>query len=631
MLNALREGTGASVIKYVALGFVLLASLGMIFMDVGGFFRGGFTDTTLARIGRTKIDLQNFERTAAPAVRAQNMSMQEAYRFGLLQNLLDEMVMREALRQEAIREGLLVGRNDLATRVHDLIKAQVQPGETPQAALNRILRTQGISEGELTNGLRQNLVAGLMEQPLKASVQFVPKLATEALGRFQAERRDIMFFTLTPEGVGANIKADDESLKAYYETIKDQYQIPEERTFKALVLSTDDVKDTIKLTDADVKAAYEERKDQFRAAERRKIEQAVFSDEGKAKEVGEKIRKGGSLKALSGNAYREPNEVEQSTLPQELAPAVFSAAKGIVLNPIQTPLGWHVIRVIDMTPARTQAFQEVRGDLRKELESDALHDEMESRISKVDEALSNGDSLDQIAQAQGLALRTVGPIDRNGNFTEGQSNDPMLAALAQNKDLISSLFELMEGEAGDLAEVNENLYAVFTLEKVAPSRDRDFAEIRAQIEKKWLDEQRNAALNSTIDNLMQQFSQEKKDFAQAAREANAVLKTARDVSRESKVAGLNDPVALTRLFDETDLKAVVKVPTDKGVILAKVLAARIPEAGKGTISPESEKQWRMQMEQAVGALFLADLRERNKAKINEKLLEKTYGTEADVE
>lgn len=629
MLNSMREGTGAHILKYVALGFVLLASLGMIFMDVGGVFRNGIGgDRTLAKIGSVKIDQAQFERKATPALRAQNMTMQEAYRFGLLQGLLDEMATREAIRQEAVSEGLLISRDEIAKRVYDLTKLQLQPGETPQQALNRVLQAQGWTEADLLQGLRQDLVSMLIQRPLSGSAAFVPSLVTEALSRFQGERRDIVFFTLTPEAVGANIKADEETLRGYYDTVKDQYQLPEERTFKTLVLSADDVKSNTRITDADVQAAYNEGRDQFRIGERRKIEQIVVPDEDQAKAASETARKGKSLKSISAENYRDPVESEQKDLPTELASAVFGAKKGTVLNPIKTPLGWHVIRVMSVTPARTQSLAEVRDNLRKELESDALHSEMEDRIAKVDELLGSGESLEKAAEEMNLAVRTVGPIDSAGNFKQGETQDALLTALAGNKDLLSSLFELMEGETGDLAEVNEGLYAAFSLENVRPTRDRDFAEVREDIEKKWLEEQRHTALNTAVENVMADLSSGKKKFTAAAQEYGTVLKTARDVGRQSKVAGLNDPVALTRLFDETDLKAVVKVPTDQGVILARVIDARIPDAG-ASVSKEVKEQARAQTEQAVTSLYISNVRDRNEVKINVRNLERIYGAEAD--
>ncbi|HEY8964282.1 MAG TPA: peptidyl-prolyl cis-trans isomerase, partial [Alphaproteobacteria bacterium] len=579
--------------------------------------------------GRTKISQADFERVATNAVRQRNMSLQEAYRFGMLNNILDDMIDQEILRQWTNARGLTVGRDQVADTVQKAIKEQVQPGETPQAALDRILRTNGMSESELMRSIRQSSANDLVQKPLSGAVSYVPKLATEAFARFHAERRDIEFFTLTAEGVGASIKADDETLAAYYEGIKDQFQIPEERRFRVMVLDLNDIKPA-PITEDDVAKAYAERQDQFKIGEQRNIEQAVLADEAAAKTLAESVRAGQSLKTLGGTNYRPASDVTKDGLPSELAEPVFTAEKGTVLNPIKTPLGWHVIRVIDVKPARTQEYASVKADLRKELESDALHDEMEARITKVDEALSNGDAIEQIGESMALPIKTIGPIDAKGNYKADPNADPVLGKLAQNKDLLATLFELMEGETADLAEVSDGIYAIFALDTVTPTRDRDFAEVKSDVEKRWLSEQRQTALNSVVETLMTKLEKGEVDFATVAKEQNAVLKTARNVSRESKVAGLNDPVALNRLFDETDLDNVVRVNSEDGVILAKVLDARIPEAGRGNPTPEAEKQWRQQMQQSVMNLFFSDIRKAYHAKVNDELLQRMYGAEADA-
>jgi len=630
MLNAMREGSGAKVIKYVALTFVLAATMGMVFMDVGGFFRGGAgLNPTFAKVGATTIDQLTFERQASSVLRQQNMTVQEAYRFGLLKPMLDEMVSREAIRQQAIEEGLNLSEDEVAKRVHDLVKTQVQPGETAQDALNRLLSLQGWTESTLTHAIRLEVVNELLDKPLVAAGANVPRLVQEAMGRFHAERRDITFFTMTAEAAGKDVHADDETLRTYYEGVKDQYQIPEERTFKTIVLSSDDVKDTVAITDEDVKAAFDERKDQFKIGERRKIEQLVFQDEQKAKDASDAARKGKSLKSIDTASYRDPIDVDQVGLPTELGTAVFGAEKGTVLNPIKTPLGWHVVRVMSVVPARDQAFAEVRSDLREELQSDALHEEMEARISKIDEILGSGASLDDAASEMNLAIRTVGPIDVQGNFKEGETQDAFLTALAGNKDLLGSLFELMEGETGDLAEVKEGLYAAFSLETVRPTQDRAFEDVKAELEKKYLEEERSKALNASVEKAMNEITKGEKTFEAAAREVGAIVKTARDVSRESKVAGLNDPIALGRLFDETDLNAVVRVPVEGGIILAKVIDARIPDAGQGKpLSEEQTKQMETQTAQSIRALYLEDIRKAQKVKVYEDNMQEAYGAEA---
>jgi len=629
MLNAFHDGNTARIFKTFALAFIGLGVCGLVFLDISGVYTGGARSGTLAKVGRSKISLTDFERVASNAVREQNMSLQEAYRFGMLNNILDEMIQQETLRQWSYRQGLIVGRDQVAAKVHDLIKTQVQPGETPQAALDRILRTQGLNEAQLTQSIRQQEAAQLIHIPLVAAVTYVPHLATEALARFHAERRDIEFFTLTPEGIGHDIKADDATLQSYFESIKDQYQVPEERVFRVMTMDAGNVKESVSISDADVARAYNERAEQFRIGEQRTLEQAVFPDEAAAKTAAELTRGGKSLKSVSGSNYRGSVDAGKDDLPAELSDPAFGAEKGTVLNPIQTPLGWHVIRVADIKPARTLDLNAVRANLRKELESDAMHEEMEARIRNVDEALSNGDTVEQIAQSMNASVKTIGPIDAKGNFAASGNADPVINTLAQNKDLLSTLFDLMEGETAPLAQVSDDVYAIFALDRVVPSREREFSEVRDDVEKRWLAEQRQAALNSAIEKILTRLEKNETTFKAIADEQGATLKTARNVSRESKVAGLNDPVALNRLFDETDLDNVVRVKTEDGILLAKVLDARIPEAGRGNPTSEAEKQWRMQMSQAVLNLFFDDLQKYYRTKINEDLLQKTYGGDAE--
>lgn len=624
MLNAFHDGKTAKIFKAIALGFIALGVSGLVFMDVGGVFRGGTGTQTIARVGNTKINAIDFEREAAQILRAQGLSVQEAYRFGTLASLLNEKIDSELLRQEAFAQKLSLDRQTVAAIVHNLIQAQIQPGETAQSALDRILRSQGMTEAQLIASVNQSETASLLQTPLMGAGSYVPELAARALARFQAERRDISFFSLSPEQAGRDIKADEATLKAYFDSLKDQYQVPEQRNFKVLTLNANTIKSD-PITEEELKAAYNNRREQFRIGEQRRIEQIVIRNADEAARIATAAREGGTLQSLAPNTnnYRQPQDVSREGLPENMAEAVFNAQQGTVLNPISTPLGYHVIRVIDIKPARIQDFAAVRNDLRRELESDALHQEVESRIARIDESISAGESIDDIAAALETETRVIGPIDIAGNHDNAKP-DQTLTALAANRDLLASLFELMEGETGDLTETADGVFSVFSLESVRPSRDREFHEVKADIEKRWLDEQRRAALNASIDAAIKRIETGERSFDEAARDLGAKMRTVRDVSRESKVAGLSDPIALGRLFDETDLNRIVRVNTQDGVILAKVLDARIPAAGEAAPKPEMVEQWRIQTQMALNHLFYNELRKKHGVRINDKAFERAF-------
>lgn len=628
MLNAIHEGRSAKILKSIALGFIAMGAFGLLLMDVGGFFQsGGPGASTIARVGNTKINAIEFEREAANILRNQGMSIQDAYRFGTLRTLLNEKIDAELLRQEAQDQRLILDRDTIAKIVHDLIEAQIQPGETAQDALNRILRANGMTEAGLIASINQSTTSSLLQLPLLGAGAYVPNLGTQALARFQAERRDISFFPLTAAQAGRDIKADDETLRAYFETIKDQYQVPEQRSFKVITLDSNDLKKSINITEEDVKNAYDMRRDQYRIGEQRTIEQAVTRDAEQAAQIAQAARAGTELAPqVPASGYRKPADVTRDGLPTEMAEAVFTAEKGTVLNPIQTPLGYHVIRVIDVKPARVQEYSTVRETLRRELESDALHEEMEALITRADEAISAGENIEDIATSLGAKTRIIGPIDRTGNHTD-KASDTILSALAANHDVLNNIFALMEGETSDITQITDNLHAMFSLENIQPTRDRDFAEIKSDVEKRWLAEQQSLALNASIDTIMDKITKGEITFEQAANDMGAKLRTVRDVSRESKVIGINDPIALGRIFDETNLDNIIRVTTEDGVILARILDARIPAAGKTEPSNEVAEQWRLQTQMAISNLFYDKLRSKHKIRINENNFNKTFNRE----
>lgn len=640
MLNMMREGTGAKVFKYVALGFVMFGVFGMIFMDVNGMYRSGAVGSNnLAKIGNRTVSLAEFERLATPVIRAQNMTMNEAYKFGLLQQIASGVVVREAMMRQAEEQGIRVTRPVVAPRVHELLKGQINQGETPQAALNRILAAQGVTEAQLEQNLKENITVSLLETPLRAAGAYSPDLSAKALAKFQGEKRDVQYFTVTPESVKFPDTIDDQTLRSYYDGIKETYQIPEKRVFEVATITAADVKNSIKLADADVRKAYDERKDQFVTPEQRAIEQAVVTDEKQAAAIAADMKKGVGIRRAIKNAgakpesYRALATFDAGGLPTELSAPVFAAAENGVVGPVKTTLGWHVARVADISAARKKSFDEMRAPLRQELEADAVHTAMEERISQIEDALSSDDNLEQVAKSLEMKLQTVGPVDARGMTDSAPANgikDPILASVAQNPDLLTNLFELLEGENSDLVRIDDNTFAVFSIKTITPSRDRDLAEVRAEVEKRWHDEKRNQALDERARDLHTKLEKGDVDFAAAARDAGVALRTQANLGRESRIEAIADPMAVNKIFEEEDMDRVVRFRSDNGITLLKVTAVKFPETPSQQEVATARTQWRDMSQQALTDLMISALYERYNMEINQGLLEKQYGQSANA-
>jgi peptidyl-prolyl cis-trans isomerase D len=59
-MQALRDGAGTGFLKIILMGLLVMAVGGLVFTDVGGFFRGGVGNNDVARVGDTKIGVVEF-------------------------------------------------------------------------------------------------------------------------------------------------------------------------------------------------------------------------------------------------------------------------------------------------------------------------------------------------------------------------------------------------------------------------------------------------------------------------------------------------------------------------------------------------------------------------------------------
>lgn len=96
---------------------------------------------------------------------------------------------------------------------------------------------------------------------------------------------------------------------------------------------------------------YADNIDQFTIAERRVVRHAVLTNPGHRPRLNDRplrtLRRG----ELTGMVER----------------AVFAAAIGAVIGPVHDPLGWHVLRVEAVEPARVLPLVEVRGQIARRL------------------------------------------------------------------------------------------------------------------------------------------------------------------------------------------------------------------------------------------------------------------------
>ncbi|MCM8763798.1 MAG: peptidyl-prolyl cis-trans isomerase [Candidatus Omnitrophica bacterium] len=141
------------------------------------------------------------------------------------------------------------------------------------------------------------------------------------------------------------------------------------------------------VTDTEVKEIYEKNPQQYQTPEKRKLRHIIVSDEGKAKEILEQLKKGADFEELASQNNTDATKQRSGDLGwgqkgsyvKEFENVAFSLKKGEISDIVKTQFGYHIIRVDDITPAQQKTFPEVSREIKSHLEK--------QKISQLEEAL----------------------------------------------------------------------------------------------------------------------------------------------------------------------------------------------------------------------------------------------------
>ena len=146
-----------------------------------------------------------------------------------------------------------------------------------------------------------------------------------------------------------------------------EFTAPEYRSLILLRLRPEDISDEIEVPEERIRDEYESRLPEFSREERREIQQIIVSDEQAANKVSSRLNSGSDFISVGREVAKLDREtlelgiLNKNQLPiKELADAAFSMNVGIHSAPIRSKLGWHILRVKNITPGSSQTLEEVR-------------------------------------------------------------------------------------------------------------------------------------------------------------------------------------------------------------------------------------------------------------------------------
>ncbi len=484
MLQELRD-KAKSFVSYFLL-VLLVLSFGI--WGIEDIFRNAGQKDWIAKVGGTKIhpnlvsrEFQN-EVNQLRNLLGPEFNRAKARELGLLDRALTRLVTVTALNMETAYLGLNIPREQIIRTLEQTPQLRNPDGSFNARLFQSMIAQQGMNEASFIAAQKQIIARNLMMRGLTAPIM-VPDAALNDLATAQAQKRVAEIVRISAADL-ASVPPTKEQLQKYYEANKNNYQAPETRSFKLLVLSPGDAAAGVGVSEEDVKKAYEEHKDSYSVPEKRDVVQVVLADEEKANAFVTDAKQNG-LPAAAKTAGLETVKLDnlaKSDVPPELADGIFGASANAVTGPIKTGLGWHVFVVKTIEGGKTPSFDDVKKEVRTRLQEEHSAEAMVQTANKVDDMLAGGKKLDEIAAALDLKVQSFEARDRNGIGADktGTSNK-----VPYPDDTLRAAFQYNEGEASPMIERKEGGYLVVEITKVSPAHVLEFSAVESRLKTDW--------------------------------------------------------------------------------------------------------------------------------------------------
>lgn len=135
-----------------------------------------------------------------------------------------------------------------------------------------------------------------------------------------------------------------------------------------------------KITPANIEKFFEKNKTRYSQDEVR-ASHVLVKTEAEAKEVYEKAKKGDDFEVLAKKYSKDPSAAQnngdlgfftRSRMVPAFADAAFSMKPGEISQPVKTPFGYHVIKVVEKKAGKAVKFDEVKDQVRADYQNESI-------------------------------------------------------------------------------------------------------------------------------------------------------------------------------------------------------------------------------------------------------------------
>jgi peptidyl-prolyl cis-trans isomerase D len=483
---------------FVFLWVVILAFVILYIPDLDPATR--MADAEVATVGGRAIPAAQFQKQYLRQ-RRQFLAMNQGQvdeamleRMGLREQVLSTMVREELEALEADRLGFQVDDEAVVKAITSDPQLQNDGRFVGSATLARLLQQQGMTVADFENEVRRQLKTQRLRQAVTDGVTVsAAEISAEFRRRSELVHAEYVHIPTAP--FEAALQPTDDEIKARFEANKDRFRLPERRVLSYLLVDPIELRAKVLPTGAEIENYYRANAAEFATPAQVcarhvlvKVKQDAAATDGhedaeasklaaallarlKGGEAFEKVAKEKSEDSSAANGGSLGCFGREQMVP-EFSTAAFNLAPGGMSDVVKSSFGYHIIKVDSTLPATTQTLDQARKRIEAQLQDSKSRELASQKAEAVVKGLKANQTLEQIATAQGLAVKKSEPLQL------GKGVAPLTSPV-----LLSQAFELKAKETSKDGFQAGAGAAFFRVEEILPSKVPELAEVKEDVKK----------------------------------------------------------------------------------------------------------------------------------------------------
>jgi peptidyl-prolyl cis-trans isomerase D len=493
MLGKIRNQAGSLFFKI----FLSVIALSFVLWGVGEFATGSF-NTTAITVNGTGIPVQKVDRTYRSSVnRTENRlggeltdEQRKVLRIGEM--TIGSLIRETLLTDYAEKMGIRISDEQLNSVLRGMSAFHNAEGKFDPDIYRNTLRDQH----DMTVEGFEKLITNQLSRVALNSLFGVPALRNkeilENIVKMNREELTINALTLTPEDISDVEKPTVDQQRAYYQETRDRWKTLETRSFDVLTISAEQLSKGINITDAEAKTYYEDNKDSFNVPEKRQAQHILLETSAKARELLEEIKGGADFGALakehsldkfSGKSGGDLGQFAANDMVEPFSKAAFALKKGAVSDVVESPFGFHIIKLNETFPSYLESFDDVKERIKEQLAFNKAEEQYAELIEQIEDRIAGGDSLQKIGSDLKLPVTAYADKTRWDGMVDTSILSPEESTATRAAFTVPS-----KGEISDKISLSNTSGIYVGVTDIKTPVQQSFEEVRETVEKDMVHE-----------------------------------------------------------------------------------------------------------------------------------------------